>query len=213
MSDSEKMGRCRSEITAAYESTRYKPSDSDMLIADAIDRLAADVAAIKAAILPQTTEERDAAISERDEARAEVERLRAELAARPAANSPEIPDSSPADPPPAAPAAWWLTQEERRILSAHVQALRDQRRAMERCGQTLGYIANPCGFKREADAIDALLNRAGSPPVVEVPAMPLEVGDANTHAGQYLRGRRDIAVSYRAALDKAGVAWKAVGRE
>ena len=127
---SETMGRCRSEVDDCYGGLPL------VAIADAIDRLAEDVAAIKAAILPQTTEERDAAIRERDEARAEVERLRAELAAR---------------------------------------------RSMA--------------------------------PVVEVPAMPLEVGDANTHMGQYLRGRRDIAVSYRAALDKAGVAWKAVGRE
>jgi len=106
---------------------------------------------------------------------------------------------------PAAPAAGWLTQEERRILSAHVQALRDQRRAMERGGQTLGYSANPCGLKREADAIDALLARAGSLPVVEVPVLGF-LGD--------MTGREQgIVLAYRDALDKAGVAWKAVPRE
>ncbi|MBU6223153.1 MAG: hypothetical protein KGR24_10465 [Planctomycetes bacterium] len=130
--------------------------------------------------------------------RAEVERLKAELAARPAdGNRQATLDSSPAAPPPAV----WLTEEERRILSAHVQALRDQRRAMERGGQTLGYSANPCGLKREADAIDALLSRAGSPPVVEVPAM---IG------GGWLRTTH---LRYRAALDKAGIPWKEVGRE
>lgn len=48
----------------------------------------------------------------------------------------------------------------------------------------------------------AILARAGSPPVVEVPAI----------------SRRDVpmqneAFAYRAALDKAGVKWKEVGRE
>ena len=219
MSESEQMGRLRREITAAYESTRYKPSDSGMLVADAIDRLAADVAAVREAVcdrggwpvgwlieVHRLNQRRQEAIALADEARAEVERLRAELAARQAdGNRQATLDSSPAAPQPAAPPAGWLTQEERRILSAHVQALRDQRRAMERGGQTLGYSANPCGLKREADAIDALLARAGSPPVVEVP----ELGFLGPMTGR----EQGIVLAYRDALDAAGVKWKEAGRE
>jgi len=299
---SEKMGRCFSEVHEC------RGSPSELKIADAIDRLAADLAGIKEkadALSPEDVahfvdsekawvamieNQRDAAIRERNEARAEVERLRqavglattavgdmvidvenpigmmqrvvaeverlkAELAARQAANSSKISNSSPADPPPAAPAAGWLTQEERRILEAHVQSLRDQRRAMERGGQTLGYSADSCGLKREADAIDAILARAGSPPeqtaalwltekeraVVEQIASMIEQwfhmawSDTDEKRCAVLRSilaragsppvvevpaidewdapARVEAMAYRAAMDKAGVPWKEVGRE
>jgi len=189
-----------------------------MAIAGALDLLAADVAAIKAktsdieweavqhfvesekAWVKLVEEQRDAAIRERDqwreearlavinrdEARAEVERLRAELAARPAANSPKISDSSPAASQPAALAAGWLTEEERR-------------RALSRAVHLL--------FDDDCDTpsprtIQALLARAGSPPVVEVP----ELGFLGPMTGR----EQGIVLAYRDALDAAGVPWKEV---
>ena len=218
MSENGQMGRCRREIAAAFEGTGLTASKEVWLFADAIDRLAADVAEIKAKVddiapgdtgrfVPSELEwselvdRKTAAIRERDEARAEVERLNAELAARPAANYPEISDSSPAASQPAAPAAGWLTQKELRVLADHAQALREQRFALERGGLSSGYSMNPGDLKHQADAINAIIARAGLPPVVEVPAMVFG-------GGSYQMEKR-----YRAAMDRAGVQWKEVGRE
>ena len=78
---SETKGQCRRQLTESYADNLACVPRYAWILADAIDRIAADVAAVKEATLPQTTEERDCAIRERDEARDEAERLRAELAA------------------------------------------------------------------------------------------------------------------------------------
>lgn len=193
MRQSEQMGQCRKEVDDRYG------SPCELVIADAIDRLAADVTAIKEAVCDGSVA---AAIRERDEARAEaeklkelrdvanrlygaeqakVERLRKELEQRqPAGNSPKTSDSSPAAPQPAAPPPGWLTEEERRVLRELLDV---------RWGDA---------FERVPAALRSILSRAGSPPVVEVPVMVF---------GSEMHKR------YRAALDKAGIPWKEVGRE
>ena len=137
------------------------------------------------------------------ERRAEVARLKAELAARQAdGNSPKTSDSSPAAPQPAghgispkvadtqsagnaAPAPGWLTEEERRALSRAVHLLFD----------------DDCDTPSPR-TIQALLARAGSPPVVEVP----ELGFLGPMTGR----EQGIVLAYRDALDAAGVPWKEV---
>lgn len=175
---SETKGRCRREMAAAFDGTGFTANKEIWLLADGIDRLAADVAAVKEATLPQTTEERDCAIRERDEARAEAERLKAELAARPAATG-------------------WLTADDcwqLRVAAEHLKRL-----GSDACVKT----------------IEGLLARAGSPPVVEVPAMcPSAYGyDSPFHDANYRAAHSRACAAHRAALDKAGVQWKEVPRE
>jgi len=182
---SETKGRCRSEVDMSGSGGPVTNA-----IADAIDRLAADVAAIKEAVCGNriTVEEtkkiqsymewvnkheqwrreerdaarmeRDAAIRERDEARAEVERLKAELAARPAAGR-------------------WMTAREKEAI--------EELLPYAFSGEQVKLLAN-------------MLARAGSPPVVGVP--PFE-----SYAPEVLHLR------YRDAISRAGVKWKEVGRE
>ncbi len=95
MSENGQMGRCRREIAAAFEGTGLTASKEVWLLADALDRVAADVATIKAKvddIVPgdtgqfvptelewnQLVDKKTAAIRERDEARAEVNQQRLE---------------------------------------------------------------------------------------------------------------------------------------
>ncbi len=91
MSDSEQMGRCRQQLEAWYANNSSSVPRYSWMVADAIDRLAEDVAAIKAkadAISPEdvahfvesekawvalVTEQRDAVISGCKEARALLE--------------------------------------------------------------------------------------------------------------------------------------------
>lgn len=184
---SETMGECLRGVYTA--DNRY---EEHVAIADAIDRIAADVAAVKAKVdavsledvkhfvesekawVALVTEQRDEAIRERDAALAEVERLKAMFEQQP-----------PAAPPPAAPPAGWLTDEERRALS-----------------RAFDLLCDDDGDSPLAGTVQALLARAGSPPVVEVP--PMQSWEYTAH---------EEALAYRAALDKAGVKWKEVGRE
>ena len=228
---SETKGRCRQQIEAWYANNSSSVPRYSWMIADAIDRLAADVAAVMEmtqeialrvpsefgqdacdAAVRVALKERDAAVRERDEwreearlavinrdeARAEVERLRAELAARQAVNSPEITDSSPADPQPAAPAAGWLTDEERELL-ALVNGMADayslDPRSTWRCNWP---------YSRVSLVVKALLARAGSPPVVVLPSV-FQRGSL----GDELVALQQVKDS----LDKAGVKWEEVGRE
>lgn len=140
MSDGEQIGRCWRQV---YE---CGGAPSQLRIADALDRLAADVAAIKEAVCDGSVA---AAIRERDEARAEAERFKAIVhsdaghMARILIENERL-RAAPAAPQPAAPPAGWLTEREqhalRHILAADVEP-----------------------------AIRSILSRAGSPPVVEVP--------------------------------------------
>ncbi len=92
---SETMGRCRKQIEESYAHNRNCVPRYAWITADALDRLAADVAAIKAKvddIVPGDTgrfvpselewselvDRKTAAIRERDEARAEVNQQRLE---------------------------------------------------------------------------------------------------------------------------------------
>lgn len=122
MSESKNIGQCRKQFEESYADNLNCAPRYAWITADAIDRLAADVAAIKAKvddIAPEDVahllesekawvrlveEKETAAIRERDEALAEVERLRGELAARPAdGNRQATLDSSTAAPQQAAP--------------------------------------------------------------------------------------------------------------
>lgn len=103
----------------------------------------------------------------------------------------------------AVPPAGWLTDEERRVLQDHARSLREQRRSMERA-QTLGSSANPATIKREADLIDDILARAGSPPVVEVPPV-----FQRSSLGDKLVAMQQV----KDAMDAAGVSWREVPRD
>lgn len=155
------------------------------------DEARAEVYRVKCS-MTETSKDRDTAIRERDGARAEVEKLKNELYDREQELLSLRADTverytPPAAPRPAAPASGWLREEEKRCLP---EVLDDLRR---------------WGYAKSADVIEALISRAGSPPVVEVPAMGTP--DSTTTR------EKQLALAYRAAMDKAGVPWKEVGRE
>ena len=177
MSDSEQMGRCRQQLEAWYANNSSSVPRYSWMVADAIDRLAEDVAAIKAkadAISPEDVahfvesekawvrlveEKETAAIRERDEARAEVERLKNELYDREqeilSLRADTVERYEPhAAPQPAAPPPGWLTEEERELLQSRLHALRVYLRSL--CKPAPGSVT------REVEIIDALLARAGS---------------------------------------------------
>lgn len=259
MSDSEARGRCRREVDSYVRLDSHHEA-----IADALDRLAADVAEVKEAVCDgsvaaerdrflagmasairergEARKERDEAIRERDlaiehvkqaichrdealaeaqriqdeaddqeqtekvkrlnaeiekihrtllnrtwerdETRAEVERLKAKLEQQP-----------PAAPQPAAPPPGWLTTEERGVIVCAASEL-------SAIGHHRPLDKEQC--LRLSAALRSVVKRhdEGAPPVVEVPKM----SDLSVAA-------RVEAQCYRDALDKAGVAWKEVGRE
>ena len=189
---SETMGRCRSEVDDCYGGLPL------VAIADAIDRLAEDVAAIKAKVDAVSPDDvRHFVESEKAWVTPPWQRAKWDEALAIICNGGDWGRGNNFDHGVLGALVIWADKEMDRLTAERDAAIRDRDEA-----------------RAEVERLKAeLAARRSMAPVVEVPAMPLEVGDANTHTGQYLRGRRDIAVSYRAALDKAGVAWKEVGRE
>lgn len=213
MSESEQKGRCRSEVDRSGWGGPVTKA-----LAEAIDRLAADVASIKEAVCGRSgwpvgwLIEADRLIRLRDEARAKVERLKNELydreqeilslradtveryeppaAPQPAGQgiSPGLSDTQP--PQNAAPAAGWLTERERRAVAYFAQVCRDD--------------LVPDEWTDSAGVLRSLLSRAGSPPVVVLPSV-----FQRSSLGDELVALQQVKDS----LDKAGVKWKGVPRE
>ena len=244
---SETKGRCRQRLEEAYSGNKNFVPPYAWITADAIDRIAADVAEIKEAAVParamsdvfeqhlaaanrereEAIREREEAIRTRGEAWDEVRRVKTELAERPW------------------PVGWMVEVErlkgrtaeaikerdaairERDEARAEVERLRAELAARPAANSPgildgspeprgwlteeekarLGAIAasaTKLGYMAAAEKIRAIIARDGSSPVVEVPAMPYR--QPNFYS-------RQEAECYRAALDKAGVAWKEVPRE
>ncbi len=186
MSESEQIGRCWRQV---YE---CGGAPSQLRIADAIDRLAADVAAIKAKvddIVPEDdgrfvpselewnelVDRKTAAIRERDEARAEVEKLKE------------------------------LRDVANRLYGAEQAKVERLRKELEQ--------RQPAGNPPKTLGSSPAAPQPAAPPGVEVPAMsPATYGfDSPFSSGEYRAGYRQACLTHRAAMDRAGVAWKEVG--
>jgi len=176
MSDSETIGRCRQQLEAWYANNPSSVPRYSRMIADAIDGIAAELGDVKEVVREialQSPSEfgRDASDVAVRAAKIERDAARADV------------ERLKAELAARPPATGWLTEGDCWQLRVAVEHLK--RLGSDACVKT----------------IESILARAGSPPVVEVPAMQA--------GGIY----EIVHFRYRAALDKAGVAWKEEPRE